>query len=733
MHKRSLPILLVVAALSVIGLFYARRSVHQRETPSARGTDAASPVAAPGGYADPAVCGTCHDQIATTFGRTGMGRSFSRLRADNAWRGGIYHEASDRHYTMVERDGRLYQRRHQIGFDGKESNATEFEAAYVVGSGNHARTFLSRARDGRLFQLPVSWYAENGGYWAMSPGYDRSSHLDFRRPIDAGCMSCHTGYPRTPVEDDGLGPRFGDTLPDGIDCQRCHGPGQAHVDGIKSGALDAALRAIVNPAKLDRERQLETCMQCHLEPTSTPLPFQIRRYEHAPFSYSPGKPLGDFFIYFDHAAGSGRDDKFEIASGAYRLRKSACFQRTEMTCVTCHDPHDIPRGAAAVERQVRICQGCHNGVHAGGVPRVAGVNAGATCLDCHMPKRRTEDAVHVVMTDHYIQRRRAARNLLADLKEADTIGRGDYKGEVKLYYPQTLPSTPENDLYLAVAQVQQGSNLTAGIGRLERAIETHRPQRPDFYYELARAYAKTSNHEAAIRWAQEALQRDTSFAPALKELATAATALGRLDEAARALTTVVAMRPKDSEAFADLGNIDLQQGRMNDARRALEQALALDPDLPRANNTMGLIALNGGDSTVAERHFREAIRHQPDLAEAQNNLGNLLANRRAYAEAAFHFEKAIRSNPNYAEARHSYGLVLALSGASARAVVELRAAARLMPRSAQIHLDLGDALAMAGRPSEAVHEYELALQISSDPEIRRIAEAALRSLPSRGH
>ena len=30
-----------------------------------------------------------------------------------------------------------------------------------------------------------------------------------------------------------------------------------------------------------------------------------------------------------------------------------------------------------------------------------------------MPKRRAEDAVHVVMTDHYIQRRKPAGNLLA--------------------------------------------------------------------------------------------------------------------------------------------------------------------------------------------------------------------------------------------------------------------------------------------------------------------------------
>ena len=101
----------------------------------------------------------------------------------------------------------------------------------------------------------------------------------------------------------------------------------------------------------------------------------------------------------------------------------------------------------------------------------------------------------------------------------------------------------ENELYLALAQVQQGSNLAAGIPRLEQAIEKHKPRRAEFYYELARAYAKTSSHDNAIRWSEEALRRDASFTPALKELAAAAMTTGRLTQAAQALEKAVDAPP----------------------------------------------------------------------------------------------------------------------------------------------------------------------------------------------
>lgn len=659
-----------------------------------------------------------------------MGRAFSKVdsRAFDT-PGRAYHKASDRYYTMVQRDGKFYQRRHQIGFGGKETNVLELEAHYVVGSGNHARTYLHRAPDGRLIQLPVSWYAERQGYWAMSPGYDRATHLDFRRAIDSGCMSCHNGFPRAPVEDDPEGPRFppSPALPEGIDCQRCHGPGQAHVDALKSGDVEAGRRAIVNPGNLDRERQLETCMQCHLESTSSPLPFQIRRYEHPPFSYVPGQRLSDYFIHFDHAPGSGRDDNFEIASGAYRLRKSACFQQSEMTCSTCHDPHDIPRGAAAVTRYVAICASCHREPHRGGPPRVQGVAAGATCIDCHMPKRRAEDAVHVVMTDHFIQRQRPSRDLLAERTEADSRTHGDYRGEVALYYPPQLPSTPENELYLALAQVQQRSNLTAGIRQLQQAIERHHPQGPEFYYELARAYSAAGDHDAAIRWSEAALARNSAFVPALKQMATAAMAKGVLSTASKTLEKVTALRKADANALADLGNVYLQQGRNDLAYATAQRALELDPSLPRAHNTIALAALRKGGPEEAEAHFREAIRQQPDLAEAHNNLGNLLASRTNYPEAAHHFEKAIAIDPAYVAARHSHGVVLAVMKAYPKAAVELAEVIRLAPDLAQARLDLADVLVALGRADEAARELTIAAR-SKDAVVRDAAQAGLKAL-----
>jgi len=421
-------------------------------------------------YIDSSACASCHADIAATYRRTGMGRSFHRVNARDltenfTTRNTLYDKASDRYYTMLERDGRLYEQRYQVGFEGRQTNHIEKQIDYVVGSGDYARTYLHLTAEGKLIELPVSWYSELGGSWEMSPGYDRPDQQDFRRPIAYQCMFCHNAYPLLNGQPLANADRetFGDAIPEGIDCQRCHGPGSTHIKAAATpdASLETIRDAIVNPGRLTRERQMEVCMQCHLETTSSPLPHSILKIDRDVFSYRPGEPLPDYELSFDHKAGTGFDDRMEVAQQAYRLRKSACFLKSQMTCITCHNPHRELTGVEATTHYVAVCVGCHSTAHVSEKPaarqgRMNPETAKQNCLDCHMWKRRTEDAVHVVMTDHYIQRSKPSRDLLAPMKEAVD---SSYRDEVVPYYPSSLSPVANGDLYLAMAQTEDASNL----------------------------------------------------------------------------------------------------------------------------------------------------------------------------------------------------------------------------------------------------------------------------------
>jgi tetratricopeptide (TPR) repeat protein len=668
-------------------------------------------------YVDPAVCATCHDDIAATYRKTGMGRSFYRPTSQNViedyvQKNSLDHKPSGMTYTMVEHDGKFFQRRHTIGFDGKETNVVEEQVDYVIGSGNHARTYLHRTAQGKLTELPVSWYTERSGSWAMSPGYDHANQEDIRRAITPECMFCHNSYPEIDQKtDQNAAPQptdsgvFPTNLPEGIDCQRCHGPGRAHVAAARAPVLDPHLirTSIVNPGKLPRDRQMEVCMQCHLETSSRNMPNEIRAYDRGVFSYRPGQPLGDYKLYFDRVK-DAKDDTFEVAHAAYRLRQSKCFLNSEMTCLTCHDPHNIPRGAEATKTYVAACENCHRAV----VHKVA-TPAGSDCISCHMPKRRTEDAVHLVMTDHFIRRYQPQRDLLAPIEEKVVASASPV---IEYYPPNPIPS-PKNDLYLAVAKVNDGKD-SQGLKHLQAVITQQTPSTPEPYLALAKAYVSRGDNGEAVHWYEAALKQQPDNRPALQELGTALLATHQDARALETLKHAVTLYPNDDMLLTNLGNVYLRMNMPTEAQSALDRAVTANPEVADAYNLLGLAALQTPDKAKAEKSFREAIRWQPDLAEAQNNLATLLTGNHEFAEAKFHFQRALAINPDYADAHHGMGLLLILTNSIPEATSELRDAVRLQPASAQNHDDLADALAAQGQTAQAAEEYKKVLQLKPD-------------------
>jgi tetratricopeptide (TPR) repeat protein len=658
------------------------------------------------GYADPQACAACHSTIAASYARTGMGRSFYKPAAlntpsntveDYRVKNSFYHAASDTHFTMLERSGKYYQRRYQIGEDGKESNVDEKQIDFVMGSGNHVRTYLHRTPQGALQELPLAWYAERGGYWAMNPGYDTPIQPNSRRKITYECMFCHNAYPEIPPGHDQLRaePIFTGTMPEGIDCQRCHGPGQRHVELARGPrpSAEAVRAAIVNPARLTADRQMEVCAQCHLETDSFPFPHSILRYDRGPFSYRPGEPLADFMLFFDHASppatdhasppatdhapSNPPDDRFQIVNSVYRLRMSACFLKTEgkLTCTTCHDPHEAKRTSDGYNA---ICRECHSHLSTQ-VTSHRGA-AAPDCIVCHMPKRRTEDVVHAVMTDHFIQRQKPERDLLAEIPEPHGPGI-IYHGEVVSYALEGLSSlgklvrtpvvpAPEDALYLALAQVREDNNPN-GLAQFAAAVERFRPAQAGFYVELADAFVKAGKPGNAIPLYREALRRKPDSLAAALGLGDAfeksndeASALDAFQQAART-------NPADAGAWLRLGEAQMKLGRTGEAVAssviALQKSLELDPEVPETHYALASVfsqqtaqpgAAGSNDNGRAEASYREAIRLQPDYSAAHMNLAILLFRGNRAGEARDHFESAIRYRPEYGLGHYNFGLML---------------------------------------------------------------------------
>jgi predicted CXXCH cytochrome family protein len=327
-----------------------------------------------GGYVGSAACKTCHEKTYTRWSKTRM----ANVVVD-----------PKQHPEAIIADFSKTDDLLTLARDGAKPDAPAFnkdDIALTYGSRWKQRYFKKVGDD--YFAYPVQWdvahkqwrryfVASGTDWWAAHYPPD-----NFQRPTGPLCDGCHSvNYDittKTPTEWN-------------VGCERCHGPGDAHV---KRPARDN----IVNPARLDYVHANDTCIQCHSQGQPLVNPIGGKYYDW-PVGFEVGKNLADYWKLEEHKLGELTFTHFPDGAAHKNRMQGNDFVDSLMyargvTCFSCHDPHGGENAGMVRKTGNALCLDCHGpntqaGPHAATIEQHTHHKAGSPgseCAACHMPK-----------------------------------------------------------------------------------------------------------------------------------------------------------------------------------------------------------------------------------------------------------------------------------------------------------------------------------------------------------
>ncbi len=634
MYTKSLIYTLLVAAACL--LLFCTKNLPTQEITSYRN------LAEGVQYVGMKQCRACHQDIHSTFIHTGMGRSFdvaseekSNARFDK--HALVYDTASNLYYYPFFEDSILYIKEFRLE-NGDTVHQRLEQVDYIVGSGQHTNSHILD-NNGYIYQAPITYYTQEER-WDMAPGF-RGDNIRFDRWLSAECITCHNHLPK-PIE--GAMHKY-ESMPQGIECERCHGPGGVHLrEKLAGNIVDTAKfidYSIVNPKDLSRDLQMDLCQRCHLQGIA------VLNEGKTFFDFKPGMPLNEVMnVFLPRYTNS--HEKFIMASQADRLRLSACFQQSDMTCITCHNPH-FSIETTDKKQYNNACINCH-----GGKEKIACTASLSNrqaekdnCSGCHLPRAGSIDIPHINITDHYI-----SRNNIKGKKKEETQEAAAFLGLQILTKTSAAPLEMAQgylalyDKYLPAKMVLDSAYHYLNLGKENSNIYFktlihyyfNRQNYADIIanikeatpitdawtaYRVGETFYKTGDFQNALNYYQIATEAMPYHLEFQEKLGTTYIQLQQIPEAIKTLEWVLQEDDKRAVAWCNLGYAYLLQQQIAKAENYYDKAIALNPDYEQALLNKAALYLLTRETEAAKALIERVLKINPNNAQATMILRQL--------------------------------------------------------------------------------------------------------------
>jgi tetratricopeptide repeat protein len=580
----------------------------------------------------------------------------------------VYDSYKDFYYHPYFSHDSLFVHEYRLKGSDTIHSRTE-QINYIVGSGQHTNSHIINV-NGYLHQAPVTFYTQRG-QWDLPPGFENGNNSRFSRKIELECISCHNSYPQMV---DGSENKY-TFVPNGIDCERCHGPGEEHVKEKMAGKVVDVTKeidySIVNPAKLPVDLQLDVCQRCHIQGNA------VLQQRKSFFDFRPGMQLSSVMNVFMPKY-AGANEKHIMASHAERLKMSQCFivtnskaneknpgnlfsSQKSFTCITCHNPHISVR---VTDKNVfnNACKGCHrNGVPPSPQGEGLGVRSCSeksevrakvqdNCIFCHMPQNKTTDIPHVITTDHFIR---------LPLKEETVNDIRKFVGIVCINNPAP-PQEAIAEGYLSLYEKFTPNPLALDSAKKYLPDGSEKDVKRNFALLVRWAFLK-NDYQKVIAYVHQYGNTDSVFKK-VKYNNDAAWTAYRIGESFLALndnngalnyfSKAATLEPYNFEFRNKLGALQMNMGKEKEAAENFSFICKENPEYVPAMTNLGYYYLSvENNAGKAEQLYQNVLALDPDNEQALLNMAGLSIYRKNYRAAKQILEALLKKMPGNVQAQ----------------------------------------------------------------------------------